>query len=127
MPTYLPIFGGKLAFGEFKPAMGVFLGLMELARFILLFLVWKELAGVCRDREGAHQSQMLMIVHPSLLGGVILIVLLLKLVAKESGPGSGMITLVYIIGFLVEGCYTTLFVFCGIVAGSVRDGIRRLK
>ncbi len=83
--------------------------------------------GFAETGRAAHQSQMLMIVHPSLLGGVILIVLLLKLVAKESGPGSGMITLVYIIGFLVEGCYTTLFVFCGIVAGSVRDGIRRLK
>jgi hypothetical protein len=120
MPTSYLLFIVMVT-SKYGDALIICLGLVEIARYILLMLYLKELGKACKEKEATNRCTMLLIALPSAVAGSIFVALLGNELLKEASS----VTLSRILGllFLIAklGAYAFIYLLTIKTANEIAD------
>lgn len=109
--------------GDFD-VMGMITALTEMAKYILMFLVWKELCTTSKRRDEAAKANMLIIGYPSAWGVVLVIMLIAKLIGNEAGGGEWRRYVFVLVLLMMFGAVIAVKAWGAMIAGEIRDAVR---
>jgi len=105
------------------PIMMLFIVLLEIARYILVFLYLKTVAGIVKDRGTAGSCKTWVITYSCVVGGVFIFGLLMGVItAATKGEGSQIMAI--LLALVAWGGICAVKCWGAMVAGKVRNSLR---